>query len=156
MLRILLLAAFLVVTAGCTPAKKITPSPDPDTRFQPYSVKNPGTTTEDKYTISNNLSETVSAVKNVKRASVAILGTTAYIGLELKSGLSKSQIGTVKTQSAAEVRATEPRIRSIWVTTNTNAIRKIDKVRADFGKNRPSSEYSRELREVLDQSELVR
>lgn len=156
MLRMLLLAAFLLVTAGCTPAKKISPSPYPDARFNPYSVKNPGLTINDKYTVSKRLTDTVSDIKNVRRASVAVLGSSAYVGLELESGLTKNEIRTAKTKSAAEVRATEPRIRSVWITTDTSTVRKLDRIRTDFRKNRASSEYSRELREVLDRSELVR
>ncbi len=156
MLRMILLAAFLVMIAGCTPAKKPDRSPYPDARFNPYSVKNPGPTTDDKYTLSKNLSTAITNIKNVRRASVAVIGTTSYIGLELEPGLTKNQIREVKTTTAAKVRTIEPRIRTIWVTTKTSAVKKIDKVRSDFQKGKPSSEYSRELREVLDQSELVR
>lgn len=154
-----LLLAFLitispVIIIGCTPAKKIQP-PNRQNDVRPYSPDNPGATAGDRNMINNKLSAAVNGIANVNRATVVILGTSAYAGLELKSTLKGDQVQTAKKKTASVIKLTEPRIRSIWVTTNKTAIKRLGRIRSEMAANKPSSEYSRDLRLVLDESELV-
>lgn len=158
-LAALLLAAFLMTISpalfsGCTPAKKIQP-PKRQNDIRPYSPDNPGATAGDRNMINNKLSAAVSDIANVNRATVVILGSSAYAGLELKSNLTGNQVQTAREKTASVIKLTEPRMRSIWVTTDKTAVKRLDRIRSEMKANKPSSEYSRELRFVLDKSKLV-
>lgn len=157
---VLVLATFLitispVIITGCTPAKKIQP-PREQTDIRPWSPDNPGATAGDRNMINNKLSAAVSGIANVNKATVVILGTSAYAGLELKPTLNGDQVKAAKKKTASVIKLTEPRMRSIWVTTNKTALKRLDRVRSDMAANKPSSEYSRDLRLVLDRSQMVK
>lgn len=150
----LLITSSPVVLTGCTPAKKIQPNRN-KTDIRPYSPDNPGATAGDRNMINNKLTAAVNGIANVNRATVVMLGSSAYAGLVLKPNLSGDQVQAAKNKTASVIRLTEPRIRTIWVTTDKTAVKRLDRIRSEMKANKPSSDYSRELRFVLDDSELI-
>lgn len=145
----------LSLVVGCTPAKKLNPS-RPFMPTEPDRITKPARNVTELNNLNNRLSIAVSKVGNVNRATVVVLDTTAFIGLDIKPGLSDEKQYQIKKKAANKVQTVERRIVSTWVTTKPEALTTIDQARTDIKAGKPSSEYSRKLRLILDNSEHIK
>lgn len=145
--------------SGCQPAKKPVPSPKPAPRIiaeKPYPTRNPAITAEEANGLNNKLSDVAKKIRNVKKASVLVIGTTAYAGFEVNNGVTKARLEAIRPEMAAAIRKAEPRIRTVFTATNPKTVNRIDKVRADVRAKKPASAYASEVRSIINESSLVR
>ena len=149
-------AMVILPLGGCTPAKKPLTPPAPAPRVEPTPTKQPAGTVEEKNGLNNKLSAAVNDVKGVERATVIVIGTSAYAGLDLEKNVDKASVEPIRTRVESVIKMTEPRIRTVWTATNPQTVAKIDRVRDAIRAGKPSSDYSVKLRDIINESDLVR
>lgn len=148
-----------IALSGCQPAKKPVPAPKTAPRIiaeKPYPTRNPAITVEEANGLNNKLSAVAKRIGNVKKASVIVVGTTAYAGFEVNNAVTKARLEAIRPEMAAAIRKAEPRIRTVFTATNPKTVNRIDKVRADVRAKKPSSAYASEVRSIINESSLVK
>lgn len=154
-----MLLILMTSLTGCQPAKKPAPSPGPAPRVipeKPYPTRNPAITVQEANGLNSKLSGTVRHIRDVKKASVLVIGTSAYAGFEVNQGVTKARLEAIRPEMAAAIKKTEPRIRTVFTATNPKTVNRIDKVRADMRAKKPASAYASDLRSIINESNLVR
>lgn len=161
----LLLTALLSagLLAGCTPARKpepLPPNPPPKRRsaYTPPAtpVKRPAPFPEDVRRLNMMLIRRVNSVPEVKSSSVAVVSTTAYVGVEKTANLSATLVRGLKRDIPLVVKTFEPRITTVMLTFRPDIKKRISKVSNDMGQGRPASMYASDLRVIIANSEPVR
>ena len=160
LLAILLsVALFVTVGVGCTPAKKPAPTPVP-TPTTPKVVPKPKAATPMKKTVgmpttsaemqklATKLSDEAAKAPGVKKAAVALSGTDAYVGLDLKPGVTGKKTDTVKKDVVNRVKKADKRLTNVYVSTDIDTVTRIKKVAQGIGKGKPLSSFTNELAEI--------
>lgn len=150
---------FLLITlltggllAGCTPpARKPLP---PGLPGKP--AKRPAPTPEDIRRLDMMLIRRVNSLPGVKSSSVAVVNTTAYVGVEKTANLSDRLARDLKGDIPLVVKTFEPRIVTVMLSFKPEIKRRISKVANDTGQGRPASLYASDIRVIIDNSEPVR
>lgn len=164
LLAVLLSAVLFVgLGVGCTPARKPAPPtpPAPKTapRITPAPARKPVTpapvkkptmpmTSADMHKLATKLSTEAAKVPGVKKAAVAISGTDAYVGLDLKPGVTGKKTDTVKKDVADRVKKTDKRITNAYVSTDIDTVSRIKKVATGIGQGKPLTGFTTELAEI--------
>ncbi len=143
-LSIALALGFIPAVPGCAPAKKIFPSPGPHPRMapEPYPTKNPAGTVEEKTGLNRKLADAVNTVRDVKRSTLLVIGTSAYAGLDVNAGVEGARLQAVRERVETVIKETEPRIRTVWISVHPATFRRIDRVRAAIRAGKPASAYA--------------
>lgn len=150
------LLILMISITGCQPARKPAPGPARVIPEKPYPTRNPAITAEEASGLNSKLSDMARHIKDVKKASVLVIGTTAYAGFEVNQGVTKARLEAIRPEMAAAIRKTEPRIRTVFTATNPKTVNRIDKVRAEVRAKKPASGYASDLRSIINESSLVR
>lgn len=159
-----LMAVMLSATlaAGCKqPAKKPVPPPKPapktapsprTTRVTPAPAKKPvagmPTSSAELHKLATKLAREASKVDGVKKATVVLSNTTAYVGLDLKANVEGSKTNTIKKQVADRIKKAEPRLTKVYVSTDVDTVARIKRVADGISKGKPISSFSREISEI--------
>lgn len=157
-ITVIMLPTLMLSMTGCQPAKKPLP-PNPAPRIvaeKPYPTRNPAITAEENNGLNNRLSNTAKNIRDVKKASVLVIGTSAYVGFEVNNRVDKARLEAIRPEMAAAIKRTEPRITTVFTGTNPKTVARIDKVRADIRAKKPASAYASNVRSILNESDLVR
>jgi len=150
--------------AGCTPpARKpepLPPNPPPD-RPPTYALpgtpaRRPAPAPEDSDRLNMALIRRVNSLPGVKSSSVAVVGTTAYVGVEKTANLSNTLVRDLTQDIPLVVKTYEPRIVTVMLSYRPDIKQRISKVSDDIARGRPASVYASDLREIIAQSEPVR
>lgn len=159
----LLLIALLTgsLLTGCMPARKPLP---PGPQSQPRAAyplpakpaKRPIPTPEDIRRLDMMLIRRVNSVPGVKSSSVAVVNTTAYVGVEKPANLSSRLTRDLKHDIPQVVKTFEPRITTVMLSFKPEIKKRISKVADDTGQGRPAAKYASDLRVIIDNSEPVR
>lgn len=146
------LALFLCAgfATGCSPARKPAPSPTRTTPSTPSTPSAPAKkitrTTTDKQKAERAAKE-ATKVPGVRKATVVISGRTAFIGLDLsaKEGTATTK---VKSDVAKRVKAAEPSLTTVNVTSDPDLVTRLRKVAEGIKSGKPVSSFSSELTEI--------
>lgn len=145
---------FATLGVGCTPAKKPAPAPAPRTapapRITPAPAKKPAmpTTSADMHKLATKLASEAAKVPGVKKATVALSGTDAYVGLDLKSGVTGKKTDAVKKDVVNRVKKADKRLTNVYVSTDIDTVTRIKKVANGIGQGKPLSSFANELAEI--------
>ncbi|ACX52006.1 sporulation lipoprotein, YhcN/YlaJ family [Ammonifex degensii KC4] len=144
-LVVVLLLSMLGVS-GCperrTPSPPATPTPTrPETKTLPTDPR-------ELSRIATNLAHEAARVPGVNKATVAIAGNTAYVGLDLKAGLEKGRTDEVKREVATRLKKAEPRLAQVMVTTDADTYNRIKNVQDGITKGKPLSSFAHEIEEI--------
>jgi YhcN/YlaJ family sporulation lipoprotein len=98
--------------------------------------------------LADRLAKEAASTPGVKRASVVLTGTTAYVGVNLDDKMEREQ--TERTQRAVgnRVKKAEPRIERVLVTTDTDMVTRLAEVAEGIRRGEPVSAFTRELGEI--------
>ncbi len=153
-----LLVILVIGASGCKPARKILPPPGPAPRMAPapQTSRNPAITAEENNGLNNKLTNAVKRLRNVRKASVLVIGTSAYVGLDVSPGTTKARLEALRWEAATAVKRTDPRIRNVWTATHAKTFHRIERVRADIRAGKPSSTYANEVTAIINESDIVR
>ncbi|MDK2882687.1 MAG: hypothetical protein PWP58_1023 [Bacillota bacterium] len=165
------LLVFLVVAlmAGCrAPARKPLPSPAPNTPTPSENAPSPApaprttpapaparqpmpTQPADVARLQDKLAAEAEKVPGVRRAWVALTGTTALVGVELKSDVPRGQgdAAGLKHDIATRLRQVEPRLTGVAVATDAASVARIRKIAEGMRAGKPVSTFTRDLNDLM-------
>ncbi|MEW6447921.1 MAG: YhcN/YlaJ family sporulation lipoprotein [Bacillota bacterium] len=138
-------------TGGCTtPQRKPAPPPAAPTRpVTPAPARKPmPTDPREMSRLAEHLAGVAVRVPGVNRATVAIAGRTAYVGINLKAGLERAETERAKRNVAERVKKAEPRLTRVLVTTDSDTFTRIKRVQDGIAKGRPLSAFTDQIREI--------
>lgn len=162
LLAILLsVALFVTVGVGCTPAKKPAPPPAPTpTPTTPKVVPKPKavtplkktvgmpTTSAEMHKVATKLSDEAAKAPGVKKAAVALSGTDAYVGLDLKPGVTGKKTDAVKKDVVNRVKKADKRLTNVYVSTDIDTVTRIKRVAQGIAQGKPLTGFTNELAEI--------
>jgi len=147
----LVLAACLFVSfAGCTALKKPLPQGAPQGQMAPSpppADTMPSDPAELKK-IAEKISAAVLKVPGVNAATVAVAGTTAYVGIDQKAGLDKGETERIKSEVAVEAKKAEPRLSAVYVSSDPDVVTRIRRIADGIAAGQPISAFDSELTEI--------
>lgn len=155
---LLSVALFVTLGVGCQPAKKPAPEtpPTPNTAPRitpapkPVPARKPAmpTTPTDMDKLATKLSSEAAKVPGVKNAAVAISGSNAYVGLDLKANVTGQKTNEIKRDAANRVERADNRITNAYVSTDIDTVTRIKKVAQGISQGKPLSSFTAELTEI--------
>ncbi len=155
LLAVLLTLTLAVAVAGCTPAKKpLPPAPKTAPKTAPKAkAPIPGasrmpTSSSELHKLAAKLAGEAAKVPGVKKATVVLSSTMAYVGLDLKAGIEAGKTNTIKKDVADRVKKADKRLTSVYVSTNPDLVTRIKKVAEGVKKGKPISSFDREISEI--------
>jgi len=165
----LLVLLTMALLAGCrAPARKPLPSPAPNTPTPSENAPSPAPTPRttpapaparqpmptqpaDVARLQDKLAAEAEKVPGVRRAWVALTGTTALVGAELKSDVPRGQgdAAGVKNEIATRLRRAEPRLTGVAVATDAASVARIRKIAEGIRAGKPVSTFTRDLNDLM-------
>lgn len=153
------LAATLLAAAGfgCQPAKKPIPAPAPPSKTTPKMTPTPAkkpmvqpmpTTSPEMHKLATKLAAQAATAPGVKKATVVLTNTVAYVGLDLKANIEGSKTETIKKEVADKVKMADKRLTKVYVSTDIDTVTRIKKAAEGIGKGKPISSFANELSEI--------
>jgi len=150
------LVFFVTLGAGCTPERKPAPTPRPDPKIvsEPKDStplnRNRGmpTTSAEMNRLAVKLADEAVTVQGVKQASVAISGTNAYVGLDLKAETDGKETANIKKAVADRLENSDNRLTDVYVSTDADTVTRIRKVAQGIEQGKPLTSFSAELAEI--------
>lgn len=145
---LLILAALFC--SGCSPARKPTPSPATPTRpITPAPARKPlPTDPRELGRVASRLAGEAAKVPGVNKATVVIVGSTAYVGINLNADVERRETTRIRQRVADRLRKTEPRLRRVMVTADADTFARIKRVQEGIAKGKPVSAFTREIQEI--------
>ncbi|MBO8129369.1 MAG: YhcN/YlaJ family sporulation lipoprotein [Peptococcaceae bacterium] len=146
----LMLAVFLtlLLAAGCTSAaRKPGPTP-PGPAESPRTRDVLPTDPREANRLAERMADRATDVTGVRKATVVLSGTTAYVGLDLEPGVEGTRVKKVEKEVAGKVRKTDRRVDRVMVTTDPNTISRLKRISAGLAEGRPLSAFTKELKEL--------
>ncbi|ATW25136.1 YhcN/YlaJ family sporulation lipoprotein [Candidatus Formimonas warabiya] len=142
----LVLSLFFIVSlfiGGCAPAKKPAPTPAP----VPAPSKKMTTPSTDR-TRATKIAQACDSVSGVKKSTVVVSGNTCYVGLDLAANIEKSKTDRVERDCLDKAKATEPSIKTVYVTSDMDTVTRLKKVYQGVARGTPVSSFTNELGEI--------
>lgn len=137
----------LLIGVSCTPQKKplppnrVMPRENQDTRQ--IAPQTPVKSTAD------DVARQAAKIDGVDNAYVVITGNTALIGLDLKSDITGEKTKNIKNQVANIAKGSKG-ITNAQVTSNPDLVGRIKDVAGGISKGRPLSEFTDQVKEILN------
>ncbi|NLI14479.1 YhcN/YlaJ family sporulation lipoprotein [Pelotomaculum propionicicum] len=147
---ILVLAVGMTLPAGCGAARKPVPQNQANDIYQaPAPAPEPMPTSPVEVSkISSDLSGAAARVAGVNSATVVITGTTAYVGIDQKAGLEKSETDRIKREVTDAVKNAEPRVTAVFVSSDPDIVARLRRIAGGVAAGQPVSSFAGELTEI--------
>jgi spore cortex protein len=138
----LLLITFLVFTVGCGNRTKN------QVRQQGTHMQATPNKTDNRFDIAKVAADRITRLNGVKQANVLVTKHNAYVAAVVN--IPTNQITRVlEDQIAKEVRATDPTIQNVYVSTNPEFVDRVNKYVEDVRQGRPISGFFDELNQII-------
>lgn len=106
---------------------------------------------------TNRLKRTCESVSGVEDATVVILGNTAYVGLDMDRDTNGRNISfgggnnlsTVKSQCVQRVKAANPKIKTVYVSTDEDFFERVRKIGDQMRNGSTVNSFRNELSELV-------
>lgn len=103
------------------------------------------------------LARSVEAVPGVDKATCVISGNTAYVGVDTDADLTgrniaygnANNLSAVKRQCAQKVKADNPQIKNVYVSTDANFFERLRRISDGAGRGSAGNNFSNELNELV-------
>jgi YhcN/YlaJ family sporulation lipoprotein len=146
MRKILMIAAFLLILAGCNNNKAV----ENNENQSLVNVKNSYIEDVDRKTgqeISQRLVELATSTPNVNDATAVVIGRYAIVGIDVNSKIDRSQVGSIK-YSVAESLKNDPYGARAVVVADADTMQRLKEINTDIQKGRPIQGIMEELADV--------
>jgi YhcN/YlaJ family sporulation lipoprotein len=97
--------------------------------------------------LADDVAGSIAGMKNVKTASVLIMGRTAYVGVMMEQH--QSVTDAVKKEIANRARAVDPAIRQVYVSANPDFVKQMQEYGTDIRAGRPVSGLLNKLTDLV-------
>lgn len=153
----------VAIGSGCAQRKPLPPTPKsvppstvtPAPRNVPPSSLRPlprfhtaNILPTDANRIASRLASKISHMKNVNSATVIVVGSTAYVGLDINANVEKTKTDAIKRDVINLVKKSERRITTVTVVSDPDSITRLKKVAQGVAAGKPISAFTRELAEI--------
>lgn len=137
---------------GCNAVKK--PAPQNPPTQQPTAPAAPSqqplpTDTAELNNISEKISSAAMQVSGVNTATTVIAGSIAYVGVDQKAGMEKSETERIKREVSDGAKKVEPRLTTVYVSSDADTVIRIRKVAEGVAAGQPVSAFDSELAEIV-------
>lgn len=148
-----ILAVFSVsiMVLGCSPAKKPAPAPNQITQNRPQTdveTNRMPTKSKDITNLADKLAKEAAKVNGVKKATVVLTGTNAYVGIDLNPNLSTTRVTAVKKEVADKVKKADKRLTDVYVTSDVGIVTRIKDVANGIRAGKPVSTFVKQIDEI--------
>lgn len=103
---------------------------------------------DNRIQIADRAAEKIAQVKGVKQANVLVTQRNAYVACMVNDNQGKLT-PEVEAQIAKQVRATDPNIQNVYVSTNPEFVDRINSYVADVGQGRPVAGFFEEFNQMV-------
>lgn len=141
----------LMLSAGCNIARKPVPQNQPNVINQtpaPPAQEPMPTSPAEVSKMASDLSGVAARVPGVNSATVVITGTTAYVGVDQKAGLEKSETDRIKRDVSDEVKKAETRLTAVFVSSDPDIVTRLRRIADGVAAGQPISSFADELTEI--------
>ncbi|MFZ5633572.1 MAG: YhcN/YlaJ family sporulation lipoprotein [Bacillota bacterium] len=140
----------LLASLGCTPQRR----PDMGSQGQgnppaptaPAPARPLPTNPAESNRLAEGLAGEALKVQGVDKATVVLTGSTALVGVNLKSGADPN---TVKKEVTRVIQKADNRIKNVLVSTDPELNQRIVRISKGVAEGRPISGFSREISELI-------
>lgn len=146
MKKTLIIAALLLILAGCSTKKELSNNVNDSS----VKVKNSYIENVDRKTgqeISKRLVKLATSIPNVKDATAVVLGRYAIVGIDVNAKIDRSQVGSIK-YSVAESLKKDPYGAKSVVVADADTTQRLREIQEDINKGRPIQGIMEELADV--------
>lgn len=130
------------------PPSSITPAP----RVLPPSSLNPfhtaGVSPSQATKTANKLASKITKLRNVNSATVVIVGSTAYVGLQIKPHVLGVKTTTLARDVVNLVKRTDKKIKTVTVLTDAASIATLKSIAQGVATGKPISTFTSELAKI--------
>jgi YhcN/YlaJ family sporulation lipoprotein len=98
--------------------------------------------------LADRLARVAAETPGVNRATVVLVGTTAYLGLNLEAEMDEEQTETTKRKAAKRIKDEEPRIERVMVVTDVDTLTRLENMAEGVRRGKPVSAFTDELAEI--------
>lgn len=141
----------IMLACGCSIARKPAPQNPPNVLYPSPAVPSQEpmpTSPAEVSRIASDLSGVAARVPGVNGATVVIAGTTAYVGIDEKAGLEKSETDRIKQDVSNEVKKAEPRLAAVFVSSDPDIVTRLRRIADGVAAGQPVSSFGNELAEI--------
>lgn len=108
-------------------------------------------------TVADRLARICEGVPGVDNATCVVVGDTAYVGVDTDGDLTgrniaygtASDLTSVKSQCAQKIRAANPQIKTVYVSTDANFFERLRRVRDGVRNGNPIDSFRNELNDLI-------
>jgi YhcN/YlaJ family sporulation lipoprotein len=144
----LLFVTLLVVATGCTKANNYqmkqqgAPTPITQNQYQPRA------NVDNRVQIAEQAASKLTQLNGIKAANVLVTGRNAYVAAAVNT--SQNQLTQdLENQIAGQVKATDPNIQNVYVSTNPEFVDRVRTYVADVGQGRPVAGFFEQFSEMV-------
>ncbi|MBK5443863.1 YhcN/YlaJ family sporulation lipoprotein [Peribacillus sp. TH24] len=99
--------------------------------------------------VSEDISNRVEALKEVKNAWVIVTDHHAYVGAELNDGADKDLTNELKDRIADSVRGADSSVEKVYVSTNPDFVQRMNDYVTDINNGKPVKGFVDEFRDLV-------
>ena len=103
-----------------------------------------GTPIDNRVQIAKQAADRITRINGVKAANVLVTRSNAYVAAVVNTNQGQLT-SNLEHQIAQQVRATDPSIQNVYVSTNPEFVNRVNKYVADVGQGRPVSGFVEEF-----------
>jgi len=143
----------MALLTGCNVAQKPEPQ-NPPAQQQPATPANPNqqpmpTDSGELNNIAKKISSAAMEVRGVNAANTVIAGSVAYVGIDQKAGMEKSETDRIKEEVSQAAKRVEPRLTNVYVSSDADTVTRIKKVAEGLAAGEPMSAFDNEIAEIV-------
>lgn len=103
---------------------------------------------DNRIQIANQAAEKIAQINGVRQANVLVTQRNAYVAAVVNAN--QGQLSReLEDQMAKEVRATDPNIQNVYVSTNPEFVDSVNRYVTDMGQGRPAAGFVEEFNEMV-------
>lgn len=141
----LLLIAIMIAATGCT--KNNNQVKQQGIQMQ-QTQNQPPKTMDNRVQIANQAVDKITKLSGVRQANVLVTQRNAYVAAVVDAD--KGHITRdMEDQIAQQVRATDPTIQNVYVSTNPEFVDRVNRYVTDVGRGRPVAGFFEEFNEMV-------
>jgi len=139
-------ATVLLASFGCSAQRRPDLGQNPQAPTAPAPERPLPTDPNQSSRLADQLAGQANQVQGVDSTTVVLTGSTALVGINLKSG---ADAATVKNQVADVVKRADNRVKNVLVSTDPELNQRIVSISKGLAEGRPLSAFTNEVNELI-------
>jgi YhcN/YlaJ family sporulation lipoprotein len=147
---VLLFVASMVIVSGCTNidnGQVRQQGTQQEAQIQ-QNQDQPIGNNDNRYEVANQAADKITQLNGIKQANVLVTGQNAYVAAAVDTG--QNQLTQdLENQISQQVKATDPNIQNVYVSTNPEFIDRVNTYVSDIGQGRPVAGFFEQFNEMV-------